>query len=76
MPIRAIVWCHKTNIIMVGCVGGSLFAWNTNDIDATFIDQLDNNTVNILRYAHGKIFIGTSDGEIKIINEDNLALYY
>lgn len=52
MPIRAIVWCHKTNLIVIGCVGGSLFAWNTIDSDLVFIDQLDNTTVNILRYAH------------------------
>lgn len=31
MPIRALVWCHKTNLIVIGCVGGSLFAWNTVD---------------------------------------------
>jgi hypothetical protein len=68
MPIRALVWCHKTNIILIGCIGGSLFAWNTDDIEPTFIDQLGNATVNILRYAHGKVFIGTSNGEIKILN--------
>ena len=52
MPIRALVWCHKTNLIVIGCVGGSLLAWNTIDFDPIFIDQLDNTTVNILRYAH------------------------
>lgn len=52
MPIRALVWCHKTNLIVIGCVGGSLFAWNTIDFDPIFIDQLDNTTVNVLRYAH------------------------
>jgi WD40 repeat protein len=76
MPIRALVWCHKTNLIVIGCVGGSLFAWNINDSDPILIDQLNNHTVNILRYAHEKIFIGTSDGEIKILEESNLSLFY
>lgn len=68
MPIRALVWCHKTNLIVIGCVGGSLFVWNTIDYEPIFIDQLNNTTVNILRYAHEKIFIGTSDGDIKILD--------
>ena len=31
MPVRSIVWCTKENIILIGCVGGSLFAWNLQD---------------------------------------------
>lgn len=68
MPIRALVWCHKTNLIVIGCVGGSLFAWNVNDFEPLFIDQTIA-TVNTLKYAHGKVFIGTSDGDIKILEE-------
>jgi hypothetical protein len=40
MPVRALVWCHKKNLVVIGCVGGSLFAWNVEDEDAVFIDQL------------------------------------
>jgi hypothetical protein len=61
MPIRALVWCHNTDLIVIGCVGGSMFAWNTIDAEPVFVDQ-SNSTVNTLKYAHGKIFIGTSDG--------------
>ena len=75
MPIRALVWCHKTNLILIGCVGGSLFGWNIKNNQPIFIDQI-NGSVNILRYAHGKIFIGNSDGEIKILEENNLSLFY
>lgn len=76
MPIRALTWCHRTNLIVIGCIGGSLFAWNTIDEEPIFLDQLDNTTINILRYSHGKIFIGTSDGDIKILEDENLSLSY
>ncbi len=61
MPIRALVWCHNTELIVIGCVGGSLFVWNTHDPEPAFLDQL-NTTVNVLKYAHEKIFIGNSNG--------------
>lgn len=61
MPIRSLAWCHKKNIIVIGCVGGGIYAWNINDSEPIFIDQI-NHTINIIRYAHEKIFLGTSDG--------------
>ena len=67
MPVRSIVWCTKENILLIGCVGGSLFAWNLQDAQPFFLDQSDH-SINILRYAHGKIFIGNSDGMVKILD--------
>lgn len=61
MPIRSLVWCTEENIIVIGTVGGSLYVWNMQDPEPIFIEQVDR-TINILRYAHGKIFLGTSDG--------------
>ena len=61
MPIRALVWCHNTDLIVIGCVGGSLFAWNIHDPEPIFLDQA-NATINTLKYAHGKVFIGNSNG--------------
>jgi hypothetical protein len=60
---------------VIGCIGGGILAWNPNDLEAIFIDQLEH-TINILRYAHGKIFFGTSDGEVKILDEESLSLVY
>lgn len=28
MPIRTLVWCHDTDRIIVGCVGGFLYSWD------------------------------------------------
>jgi hypothetical protein len=27
MPIRSLVWCTNFNFIVIGCVGGGLYAW-------------------------------------------------
>lgn len=29
MPVRSLVWCHDTDNIIIGCVGGYLYKWDT-----------------------------------------------
>jgi WD40 repeat protein len=73
IPIRSIVWCDKTNNIVIGCVGGSLFWWRFGQPDADLIMQIDH-TFNILRAVDSKIYAGTSLGEVKIFDANTMAL--
>ena len=28
IPVRSLAWCHDTDNIVVGCVGGYLYSWD------------------------------------------------
>ena len=75
IPVRTLVWCHETNKIVIGCVGGTLFSWDCISPEANFVTQLDH-TINILRYYERFVLMGTSDGYVHILDEQTMEELY
>ena len=71
IPVRTLVWCHDTNQILIGCVGGSFFSWDGASEECNLLVQLDH-TINILRYFEGYVYMGTSDGFVHVIHSETL----
>lgn len=50
IPVRSLTWCHDTDRIVIGCVGGYLWVWDGVAEEATMLCQTNDHTVNIVRY--------------------------
>ena len=75
IPVRTIVWCHDSNKILIGCVGGTLFCWDGFSEECNLVNQL-NHTINILRYFDGYVFMGTSDGFVHVLHSETITEIY
>ena len=78
IPVRTLTWCKNSgsNLIVIGCVGGSLFSWDGLSEEANFLMQLDH-TINILRYfEYGFVLMGTSDGFVHILHSETMEELY
>lgn len=72
VPIRTLVWCHDSNKIIIGCLGGYLYSWDGFLQEPEFVFSTNYHTINIVRKFSNFFLLGTSNGYVHILSSSTL----